>query len=81
MWKSLTNGEQVSIGDTVRYRSKNNSHPIADEKFVVVKTDQHYFEVVQNADQSNQPEPPRRKVVRYIDIGYNVSLERWADQQ
>jgi len=27
----------------------------------------------------NDPEPPPRKAVRYIDIGYNVQLERWSE--
>lgn len=79
MWKAINHGEGVSVGDTLRYRSKSNSQPLEGDTFIVVKTDQHYFEIVLKTDHSSELEPPRRKVVRYLDIGYNVLLERWAE--
>ena len=80
MWKSVNNGEQVSVGDFVRHQSRSNGQPPEEEKFLVVRTDQHYFEIVQAAGHAVELEPPRRKVIRYIDVGYNVRLERWVDR-
>jgi hypothetical protein len=78
MWKALNHGEMVSVGDRIRYRSKSNQ-PLEGEIYLVVKTDQHYFEIVKRSDQQDQSEPPARKVVRLIDVGYNVLLERWSE--
>jgi hypothetical protein len=78
MWKALNHGENVSVGDSIRYRSKSNQ-PRDGDVYLVVKTDQHYFEIVKKSDNCEVPEPPPRKVVRYIDIGYNVLIERWSE--
>jgi hypothetical protein len=79
MWKTLNHGENVSIGDTLRYQSGSNNLVPAEKLYLVVKTDQHYFEIIQKTSNENGIEPPRRKVVRYLDIGYNVLVERWSE--
>lgn len=80
MWKPLKHGELVSTGDTLRYQSNSNSLLPKDEVYLVIRTDQHYFEIIQKSPNENTTEPPRRKVVRYLDIGYNVLVERWSEQ-
>ena len=80
MWKSLKHGEPVSTGDTLRYQSNSNSLLPKDEVYLVIRTDQHYFEIIPKSANDNTTEPPRRKVVRYLDIGYNVLVERWSEQ-
>jgi hypothetical protein len=80
MWKTLKHGEQVSTGDTLRYQSNSNSLTAKDEAYLVIRTDQHYFEIIQKSANENTTEPPRRKVVRYLDIGYNILVERWSEQ-
>jgi len=81
MWKTLHHGEKVSIGDTLRYLLASNNLLPKDEQYLVVRIDQHYFEIVHKLSDENTIEPPRRKVVRYLDIGYNVLVERWSEQQ
>jgi hypothetical protein len=79
MWKALNYGEKVSMGDTLRYRSNSNSLLPENHTYLVLRTDQHYFEIIRKTFDIDPAEPPDRKVVRYIDIGYNVVLERWAE--
>jgi len=81
MWKALNHGDKVSVGDTLRYRSNSFSQPLEGDTYVVIKTDQHYFEIIKEGDDSEAPEPPRRKAVRYLDVGYNVLIERWSEHQ
>ena len=77
MWKSLKPGDEVHAGDTVRYLADAPTLASSrDQIFDVVKIDQHYFEIVARADKI--PDEPQRKVVRYMDIGYNIILEKWA---
>lgn len=80
MWIPLKHGESVSVGDTLRYQSNSNSLLPKDEVYLVVRIDQHYFEIIQKISNENALEPPRRKVVRYLDIGYNILVERWSEQ-
>jgi len=44
MWKPLNYGEQVSVGDTLRYRANSNNILPPDESYLVIRIDQHYFE-------------------------------------
>ena len=81
MWKTLNHGDKVSAGDTIRFRSRSNNQPLEGEIYLVVKTDQHYFEIVKRSDNPEGSEPPNRKAVRLIDVGYNVHLERWSELQ
>ena len=80
MWTTLNHGENVSVGDTLRYQSKSNSLLPEGEQYLVTRIDHHYFEVIQKNASANTTEPPRHKVVRYLDIGYNVFIERWSEQ-
>ncbi len=80
MWKALNHGDRVSVGDNIRYRS-NSNQPVEGEIYLVVKTDQHYFEIIKKADNCDVSEAFPRKVVRLIDVGYNILLERWAEPQ
>ena len=78
MWKSLNPGEKVHAGDTIRYRtSVTNLTSSLNKIFDVVKADLHYFEVEARADKVGSNEPDR-KVVKYMDVGYHISLEIWS---
>ena len=77
MWKALNYGEMVSAGDMLRYRFTSNNPPPQDETYIVFKTEQHYFELVRKTGSEMAAEPLGRKIVRLIDIGYNILLERW----
>ena len=79
MWQVLNSGDKVSEGDYLRYRSISNQ-PVESEVYLVAKTDQHYFEIVKKSDSDEGYSFPPRKLVRYIDIGYNIRLERWRDE-
>jgi|KBSMisStandDraft_5_1062788.scaffolds.fasta_scaffold791916_1 hypothetical protein len=81
MWKTLNHGEKVSIGDILRYQSNSNRLLTNEEQYLVVRTDQHYFEIVHKITNENTIDPSRRKAVRYLDIGYNILIERWSEQQ
>jgi hypothetical protein len=78
MWKSLSPGDKVRIGDSIRYLS-GSTHltPFQDMIFEVVKTDLHYFEIVVREALKGSGEP-ERKIVKYTDIGYHISLEIWT---
>jgi hypothetical protein len=78
MWKSLNPGDKVLPGDTIRYRSGSPRLTSSQDKiYDVVKTDQHYFEIVVRADKEGGDEP-ERKILKYMDVGYHVSLEIWS---
>jgi hypothetical protein len=81
MWKILKPGDKVSVGDNLRYRSNSNTQQPEAEVYEVVRTDQHYFEIVRQTEKDKVSEPPDRKAVRYTDIGYNVLLERRSDPE
>ena len=51
MWKTLNPGERVTMGDGIRYRLGSSGFIASpDVLYVVVKTDQHYFEVAVRTD-------------------------------
>jgi hypothetical protein len=79
MWKSLKQGESVSAGDTLRYQSNSNSLMSQDQTYQVFKIEQHYFELIRKVTGIEDGESPIRKIVRYIDIGYNILLEKWNE--
>jgi hypothetical protein len=78
MWKPLTTTQKVNSGDKVKYL-----HPDvrkAETLFKVVKTDEHYFEILPAVDDADLPQSIfAKKIVRYFDIGYNVQIEVWED--
>jgi uncharacterized protein YerC len=78
MWKTIQPGESVFVGDTIRHQSIGQHQAPREEVYEVVKQEQHYFEIVQQTGIAPTPEDPRRKVIRYIDIGYHVHLEKWT---
>ena len=47
--------------------------------YQVFKTEQHYFEIVVKLENENFMVNPVRRIVRYIDIGYNIGIEVWKD--
>ena len=78
MWKSLNPGDKVLIRDIIRYRPGTPKLISPQNKiYEVVKSEQHYFEIVPSADQAGEGEPAR-KIIRYIDVGYNLHLEIWS---
>jgi hypothetical protein len=78
MWKNLKAGEMVMAGDIIRYLTNSYSQASPQGVYEVVKVEQHYFEIrLKNADETI-PESTRRKAIRYLDIGYNVQLQRWS---
>jgi hypothetical protein len=78
MWKSLSSTQRVHSGDKIRYL-----YPVvkkAESLFKVVKTDEHYFEILPAVDDSDLPQSIfEKKIVRYFDIGYNIQIEVWED--
>jgi hypothetical protein len=78
MWKTLAATQKVNSGDRVRYL-----YPIekkADSLYRVVKTDEHYFEILPAADNADLSQNLfSKKIVRYFDIGYNIQIEIWDD--
>lgn len=75
MWKTLNNGDKVTVGDALRFGSIGN--PIRNELYRVVKADQHYFEIISQPQEKPAADPPSRKIVRYLDIGYNLLMDIW----
>jgi hypothetical protein len=78
MWKHLHPGQNVYLGDQLRYVDKSVLH--TENVFKVVKTEQHYFQIVTDVMDSRKSASylPTR-IVRYFEIGYNVELEVWTD--
>ena len=77
MWKSLKPGDEVHAGDTIRYLPDAPTPGSSrGQVYDVVRIDQHHFEIVARTDDIQ--DDPQRKVVRYMDIGYNIILEKWA---
>ncbi|AEV99630.1 hypothetical protein A4D02_27775 [Niastella koreensis] len=78
MWKTLATTQRVNSGDKIRYL-----HPAvrkAETLFQVVRTDEHYFELLPVLDNVDLPQSTfAKKFVRYFDIGYNIQIEVWVD--
>jgi hypothetical protein len=81
MWKPLSAVDEVTPGDLVRYmHAELILQKVAEDSlFEVVKAERHYFEIIPKTEnerlmQGNQAE---RKIIKYIDLGYYVSLEIW----
>ena len=77
MWKSLLPGERVILGDTIRYRPSTLNLSYKEIAYQVVKTELHYFEVIEKTDTGKPGEEPARKVIKYMDIGYHLGIEVW----
>lgn len=78
MWKPLTSTQRVNSGDKIRYLYPDVKK--AECLFKVVKTDEHYFEILPVAgDADPQQSNFTKKIVRYFDIGYNIQIEVWEE--
>ena len=78
MWKPLHPGEPVVVGDALRYQRAGRRGESADDIYEVVKEDQHYFVIGLKPPGTDSPDPATRKIIRYIDVGYNFLFERWC---
>ena len=78
MWKALLPGEKVTPGDTIRYLPSSSNLSYKDKVYQVIKTEQHYFEVVVKTDEAGTEDLFDRKIIKYIDIGYHMGLEVWS---
>lgn len=80
MWKSLAFTQRVYQGDKIRF----NAHPAGnnfENLFEVVKTDEHYFEVLPITSDVETLHNLAKKIVRYFDIGYYLQIEIWEEAQ
>lgn len=78
MWKILTTTQRVNNGDKIRYLQPAVKK--AETLFQVVRTDEHYFEVLPVLDNADLSQSTfSKKIVRYFDIGYNIQIEVWED--
>ena len=77
MWKPLTSTQRVNSGDKIRYLYPVVKNP--DSCFKVVKTDEHYFELLPEDKPELSQSLFSKKIVRYFDIGYNVQIEIWDE--
>jgi hypothetical protein len=77
MWKRLNSGDNVCVGDKVRFiRAVPGDWQDA---YTVIKTEQHYFQVVPGTEKSFDDSSFRAKIVKYFEIGHNMMLEIWQD--
>jgi hypothetical protein len=78
MWKPLTSTQRVNSGDKIRYLYPDVKE--AESLFKVVKTDEHYFEILPVAGNDDPIQNNfTKKIVRYFDIGYNIQIEVWDE--
>lgn len=78
MWKPLTSTQRVNSGDKIRYLYPDVKKE--DSLYKVVKTDEHYFEVLPAVDNADLPQNLfSKKIVRYFDLGYNIQIEIWEE--
>ncbi|MBS1566206.1 MAG: hypothetical protein JST39_17615 [Bacteroidetes bacterium] len=81
MWKPLSAVDEVTPGDLVRYmHAEMILQKVAEDSlFEVVKAERHYFEIIPKTENEMfmKGSQPERKIIKYIDLGYYVSLEIW----
>lgn len=78
MWQSLQSHQNVQPGDKVRYLGSNNGF-IKEKLFKVVRSEQHYFEIIPADLQENNQDDFKKNIIRYFDLGYNMRFEKWLD--
>jgi hypothetical protein len=81
MWKPLSAVDEVTPGDLVRYMHAElilQKVP-EDSLYEVVKAERHYFEIIPKKENERLlvSGSSERKIIKYIDLGYYVSLEVW----
>jgi hypothetical protein len=79
MWKTINPGDNVTLGDTVRYQPSAYNLSYKEKIYQVIKTDQHYFEIIVKPNEEDIGEYPARKIIKYMDIGYHVRVEVWME--
>ena len=79
MWKPIQTNERLTVGDILRYQPASSGLTNKDKIYEVVKTEVHYLEVIEKQEGPPVQEQPARKVIRYMDIGYHLSLELYSD--
>jgi len=79
MWKPINPGDQVTLGDTVRYQPSYYNSSFREKVYQVVKTEQHYFEISVKPDEEEIMESSVRRIIKYVDIGYNLGVEIWLE--
>ena len=79
MWKSLANTQRVFQGDKIRFNNSPREFN-TDTLFQVVKADEHYFEVLPIAPESDPLQNLAKKIVKYFDIGYYIQIEIWNEE-
>jgi hypothetical protein len=79
MWKTVNPGDKIAIGDTVRYQPSDYHLSYKEKIYQVVKTEQHYFEIIVKPDQQNISDNSSRRIIKYIDIGYHMGVEVWIE--
>jgi len=80
MWKIIQPGDKVALGDTIKLLPSSVYNPAHKEKlYQVVKTEQHYFEIILKYENGESVENPQRRIIRYMDIGYHIAVEVWEE--
>ena len=82
MWKPLSAVDEVNPGDLVRYMHAELilQRVPEDSLYEVVKAERHYFAIIPKTETERleaATESIGRKIIKYIDLGYYVSLEVW----
>ena len=78
MWAVLQPGQDVQAGDLLRFTNFYSTLLNDDNLFEVVKTEQHYFEIITAQQKEKLKESfIGRKIIKYFDIGYHICLEIW----
>jgi len=78
MWKPLTSTQRVNSGDKIRYLQPDVKK--AESLFKVIKTDEHYFEILPVGEDADPLQLNfTKKIVRYFDIGYTIQIEVWDE--
>lgn len=76
MWKHLNSGDNVSVGDKIRFIETPAKTADA---YTVVKAEQHYFQVMPELEKEAAERSFLMRIVRYFEIGYYLKLEIWID--
>jgi hypothetical protein len=79
MWKHLTSTQRVNRGDKLRFHLPYDVKK-TETLFKVVKTDEHYFEILPVVEEIDSLQShSSKKIVRYFDLGYNIQIEVWDE--
>lgn len=80
MWKPLYSTQKVYPGDKIRFIHPGHKET-TDTLFKVVKTDEHWFEILPDSQDCDDLQSlTAKKVVRYFDIGYNIEVDVWNEE-